>query len=94
MSNNQTAPSGPHDAELTALLESLEPSVGKHDRAIVMAHACIASGITKGPEIIATLSRLGFNAQHVGKLLHDLAGGDPARHEWERQGDGTYRSHS
>jgi hypothetical protein len=93
MSNNQTATGGQHDAELTALLDSLDPGTSKHERAILGIHACIASGINKGPEIIATLSRLGFNALHVGKLLHDHRGSDPARHEWERLASGVYEGH-
>jgi hypothetical protein len=93
MSDNQTAPTGQHDAELTVLLESLDPCVGKHDRAIVGIQACITSGINKGPDIIATLKRLGLNGRHVGMLLHNLAGSDPSRHMWQREADGTYRSH-
>lgn len=80
------------DRELKAFLETLGPEINKHDRVIVGIHACIDIGITTGPEIVAALKRQGFDARHVGILLHDLAGGDPNHYRWQKDPHGLYRS--
>lgn len=64
----------------------------KNDQAIVLIAACIDHGINTGRWIIGTLKPLGFNPQHLGKMLRDNAGSDPKRFWWQRHADGTYRS--
>ncbi len=65
----------------------------KHDRAIALICACIDEGVDTGARIVGALKRLGFNAQHVGKLLHDYTGNDPSRHHWQRDEAGRYSNH-
>ena len=76
-------------------LEGLTAQLGdegnKHDRVIILAQEAMRLGIDKGPDIVAALVALGFNRQHVGKLLSTLRGNNPARHHWQRDDDGTYR---
>jgi len=78
---------------LRKLEQSLEPSVGKHERAIVLIHACILHEIDTGTAIISALQELGFNKRHVGIWLAKGTGNDPERHFWSRDEDGKYHSH-
>lgn len=61
-----------------------------HDQAIVGISFCIDERIDTGPQIIGMLKRKDFKGRHIGKLLHDLSGADPARHRWHRDGAGHY----
>ena len=78
--------------DLGTLLEGCE-GTSRHDQAIAAISFCIDEGINTGPQIIGMLKRKEFNPRHIGLLLHDLAGSDPARHFWWRDGDGVYRCH-
>lgn len=77
--------------DLAGLLEGCA-GTNRHDQAIVAITFCIDEGITTGQQIIGVLRHMGFNARHVGKLLHDLSGNDPARHFWHRDAEGHYRN--
>lgn len=77
--------------DLQGLLKGCE-GTSKHDQAIVAITFCIDEGITVAQQIIGVLRRMGFNPRHVGKLLHDLSGNDPARHFWHRDAEGHYRT--
>lgn len=63
-----------------------------HDQVIVGIHFCIDEGIDLGSQIIGVLRRKGFNPRHIGKLLHDFSGSNPARHRWQRGEDDRYRN--
>lgn len=75
---------------LRELDQACRPNGNKHDRVTALICACIDEGIDTGPRVVGAIKRLGFNAQHVGKLLHDHTGSDPARHHWQRTEAGRY----
>lgn len=64
----------------------------RHDRVIVLIHACIAYGFNTPSRITGALAKLGYDKQHVGMTLHNGTGEDPVRHRWNRGGDGRYHS--
>ena len=72
-----------HDLEI--LLWSCGPEASKHDQVKVLISACIDDGIDKGPWIVGTVSSMGFNARHIGKILHDHV-----NHLWSRDSGGQY----
>lgn len=76
--------------DLRELLDSCADA-NRHDQAIVGINFCIDEGIDLGSQIIGFLRRVGFNPRHIGKLLHDLSGNNPARHRWQRGDDDRYR---
>lgn len=70
-----------------------ETGCKKPDQVVTLIKACIESGIDKGPEIVSTVSDLGFTKSFVGLMLGKSAGRNPERHEWVRGADGRYRLH-
>ncbi|WP_230279784.1 hypothetical protein [Croceicoccus sp. Ery15] len=83
--------------EFIAGLRALDAEVGstsnKHDRAVVLIHACIAGGHNDGSTIVKTLTSLNFDPKHVGLTLSAGCGPSADRHHWEKLTDGSYRSH-
>jgi len=79
-------------AALDQLFAAGDTVTNKHDLATVAIHVCIEAGVNRGKDIINALGEKGFNRKHVGLTLRQLRGSDPARHEWERDEDGVYRS--
>lgn len=77
--------------DLDRLLENCA-GTSRHDQAIVGINFCIDEGIDTGPQIIGVLKRKDFKSRHVGKLLFDLTGDDPARHLWFKDAEGRYRN--
>jgi hypothetical protein len=78
---------------LRTLLYDLEEVKSDHDKAIVMIVACIDQGLNTGPRITGALERLGFNKRHIGIILKQETGNDPARHRWMRSAEGIYELH-
>lgn len=78
---------------LRALDAAIAPHSNRHDRAIILIKECLAEGIDRGTDIIQTLTDLGFDQRHVGKLISDGCGPKPERHHWQKMPDGRYRSH-
>lgn len=57
----------------------------KHAQVAALIDACIDAGINTGPWIIGTVSSMGFNTRHVGKILHDNKD-----ERWRRDADRRY----
>ena len=93
MINDRNSPRPVNDIyrDLRELLDACA-GTNLHDQAMVGISFCIDEGIDQGPQIIGALRRMGFNPRHIGKLLHDLAGSNPARHRWQRGKDDRYRN--
>ena len=93
MTNDRHTPRDMNDIyrDLDELLASCA-GANLHDQAIVGINFCIDEGIDLGAQIIGALRRKGFNPRHIGKLLHDLSGSNPARHRWQRGDDDRYRN--
>lgn len=71
----------------------IETGCNQPDQVVTLTRACIESGIDKGPEIVSTVSDLGFDKSFVGLMLKKSAGSNSERHEWARGDDGRYRVH-
>lgn len=80
--------------DLRALDAACQPGSDKHHRAIVLITACIEAGVNRGTDIVDMMVELGFNTQHIGKLLSDQTGDDPSRHHWKRNADGRRCMHA
>lgn len=80
-------------SRLQALNDGPLSECNTSDRAIMLITACLDDGINRGPEIIDTLVRLGFNQKHAGIMLSKHSGSKQAGNFWEKQDDGTYRLH-
>lgn len=85
------------DDSLLESLRSLDAACGegtsKHDRAVVLIHACIDSGCNTKEGIFGMLQRMGWNMRHAGIILAKSTGSNPSRHYWQRDEAGIYRSH-
>lgn len=79
-------------ADLHAALQGFPPDANKHDRAILCIGICVENGIDTMSSIVSTLMKLSFNNGHVGAVLKNNTGTNPARHLWSRDSDGRYRS--
>jgi hypothetical protein len=66
----------------------------KADQVITLITVCIEDGITAGPEILSTVSGLGFNEKYVGIQLSTNAGRNPERYLWVRTAEGPYQLHN
>ncbi len=77
---------------LRRLDQSCGSSAGKHERAIVLIHACIAQGINTRGSIMAVLLQLGFVRGHIAIVLEENSGSNPSGSHWERRADGAYES--
>ena len=71
----------------------IENGCNQPAQVVTLIKACIESGIDKGPEIVSTVSDLGFDKSYVGLMLRKSAGRNPKRHHWVRETDGRYRVH-
>lgn len=78
---------------LRTLHDGLVGTSTKHEVVTALIHACLFDDINTGPAIIAALTQLGCDPQHVGITLRKGCGDDVKRHEWAKLPDGTYRSH-
>lgn len=83
-----------------ALLDSLHaldracgPYTKKHDRAIVLIHACIDAGQNTHGRIISIMHAIGWNLKHAQIILSKSAGSNPALHRWQRDEAGVYHNH-
>jgi hypothetical protein len=88
-----TFPFGPRGEVLEGLRRldyACGPSVSKHDRAIVLIHACIDQGANTRAQIMAHLTPLGFNKGHIAIVLSAGTGDDPSRHRWSQRPDKTF----
>lgn len=75
---------------LKVLLAECAPHANRNEQVNVLIAACIAEGKTAGSEIVGIVAHLGFNPQHVGKLIHLGTGTNSAVHQWHRSADGAY----
>ena len=66
----------------------------KAEQVITLITVCIENGITAGPEILSTVSGLGFNEKYVGIQLRKNAGRNPERYLWVRTAEGPYQLHN
>ena len=69
----------------------IETGCNQRDQVVTLIKACIESGIDKGPEIVSTVSGLGFAKSYVGLILNKNAGSHSERYQWVREADGRYR---
>ena len=72
----------------------IQSKCNQPDQVVTLIKACIESGVDTGPEIVSTVSGLGFVKRYVGLILNKSAGSNPERHEWVRGADGRYRVHN
>lgn len=81
--------------DLLVRLRSLKEQCGPnlHDGVIITIKACILEGVDEGPQIVETLTNVGFNRRHVGLTLASNAGAFAERHHWYRSNNGRYRLH-
>lgn len=75
---------------LRKLDRSLGPAVNKHDRVIVLVHACLDQGANTRAQIMALLKPLGFDRRHIAIVLKAETGNDPTRHRWQQHSDKTF----
>lgn len=87
------APPGTLHQSLQGLLNKIGDGCSKHDQVLILIEAYIGEGVTKGSDIIAAISALGFSSRHVGMWLAQGCGPDAKRHSWFKDGDGRYRLH-
>ena len=75
-------------------LGELERACGsnKHDRVMMVLHACIDRGIDKMGSLLSVLSSLGYNRGHVARMLKDRTGNIPGVHFWACDAEGRYRN--
>jgi hypothetical protein len=79
---------------LKALRDTLAANgCNKADQVIALITACIEDGITAGPEVLSTVSALGFNERYVGIQLSTNASPNPERSLWVRTAEGPYQLH-
>ncbi|MCA0979300.1 hypothetical protein LCM19_13080 [Qipengyuania flava] len=64
----------------------------KHDQARILIMACIDEGVNNGKRIVGILSKIGFNARHIGATLDRQCGSNPD-HDWWKDNEGNYRLH-
>ena len=64
----------------------IQDGCNQHEQVIPLIIACLSEGLSAGPVIVGTISHLGFNPRHVGKLLNENIG-----HLWQRDGLRIYR---
>lgn len=57
----------------------------KHEQVQMLVAACIDEGVDTGPEIIATLVKIGFKGSHVGIVLRTNL-----KRLWQRDGERFY----
>lgn len=79
-------------------LESLRDELraegfNKHVQVETLIKACIGDGMTRGSEIVATVTALGYEKQHVGLTLDQNTGSNPDYHSWYKDDRGRYRLH-
>lgn len=70
----------------TLKADLLQDRCNLHEQVIALIIACLDEGLSAGPEIVGTISHLGFNPRHVGMQLNEGIG-----HMWQRDGERVYR---
>jgi hypothetical protein len=80
-------------ADLRALDFACGKGTNKHDRVIVLIHACIDAGCNTKEAIQEALRLLGWNLQHARIILSSSTGNNPNLHRWQRDEAGVYRNH-
>ena len=65
----------------------------KHEQARILIMACIEGGVGSGKRIVGILSKIGFNARHIGATLDRQCGSNPDLHDWWKDDEGNYRLH-
>lgn len=92
-------PSSPQTIAIDEILHSIRQMLdgcgtsNRNDLAIIAIEALIDVGVNTGPRIIGAAVSIGFNRAHVGAILTKSEGGNPDRHRWQRDAEGTYRLH-
>lgn len=61
------------------------------ERALYAIEGCISAGVQKGPDIIKTMVRIGFNRKHAGTMFAFGKGLPPGPYFWLRDSDDMYR---
>jgi hypothetical protein len=78
--------------ELRELDRSLDPTVNKNDRVIVLITALIDAGVNTRSQIVGVLTNLAFDRGHVALQLKHGTGDNPDRFRWRAEA-GMYRNH-
>lgn len=78
---------------LRALWLRCGADTSKHDQARILIMACIDGGVGNGSRIVGILSKIGFNARHIGATLDRQCGSNPDLHDWWKDDEGNYRLH-
>ena len=78
---------------LRALDRACGPDISKHDRVIVLIHACIEGGCDTKERILEVLQRMDCNMTHARIILGESRGSNPGIHRWQRDETGTYQNH-
>lgn len=91
MSTTNTVKTPAEKAEMFRRLETLKAGLiqdgcNRNQQVIALIIACLNEDLTAGPAIVGAIAHLGYNGQHVGKMLHDNLG-----HMWQRDGFRIYR---
>jgi hypothetical protein len=87
------APPGTLHQSLQGLLNKIGDACSKHDQVLILIEACIGEAVTKGSDIIAVISALGFSSRHVGMWLAQGCGPSAERNRWFKGADGRYCLH-
>ena len=80
-------------ADLRALDIACGQGANKHDRVIVLIHACIDAGCNTKGAIQEALGQLGWNLPHAMIVLSKSTGNNPSLYRWQRDEAGIYRNH-
>ena len=80
-------------AGLRNLLKACAIGTSRHDQARVLLQACMTNSRMTGKQLVGILATLGFNKQHVGKILFDFCGDDDRHYDWWRDDAGHYHLH-
>ena len=80
-------------ADLRALDIACGTGANKHERVIVLIHACIDAGCNTKVAIQQALGRLGWNVRHALIILSNSTGNNPDLYRWQRDEAGIYRNH-
>lgn len=91
--NYLNPPSEDQIESLRGLDQSCGSDTNKHDRAIVLIHACIGEGHNTKERILEVLRLIGWNLKHARIVLSKSTGNNPSLHRWRRDEAGVYHSH-
>ena len=71
-------------------MEEYKP-LKKPEEVDTLVASCLLEGITKGTEIVSTVSCIGFPKKYVGLRLNLGRGLNPDQHFWSKDADGCYQ---